>query len=293
MKESTKRYLHLIGSGLSIIGIVFLGWRLFKYLREYDLSFLGNSIYFYIVSLAFISGTSGLILAIAWRHLLIQLGIVTTYRWAIECYGISQAGKYLPGNVFQFFGRHALGLAAGLPNKILAKSTFGEIALISLAGSTFGWFALPLVILQPSHYLILTLWLASIFSIEYMVRQLIGFHTAKAFRWLVLYLAIAGILFTAILDQVVARRSFQIDDWLFFSGSFVVSWLAGFITPGAPAGLGIREVVLLLLLKNNIEEAELTIALVLGRIYTVAGDLLFFSFVWFRQKFLTKTKVVT
>src|SRR3546814_8886443 len=31
---------------------------------------------------------------------------------------------------------------------------------------------------------------------------------------------------------------------IFFIGAFTTSWIAGFVVPGAPAGLGVREVVL-------------------------------------------------
>src|SRR3546814_17740723 len=31
---------------------------------------------------------------------------------------------------------------------------------------------------------------------------------------------------------------------IFFIGVFTTSWIAGFVVPGAPAGLGVREVVL-------------------------------------------------
>jgi uncharacterized membrane protein YbhN (UPF0104 family) len=60
-------------------------------------------------------------------------------------------------------------------------------------------------------------------------------------------------------------------------GSYVIAWLAGLITPGAPAGVGVRELVLLFLLGEQIPAADLLLAVVLGRIVTVVGDLLFFT----------------
>ncbi|MEA3274753.1 MAG: hypothetical protein U9Q81_05555, partial [Pseudomonadota bacterium] len=51
--------------------------------------------------------------------------------------------------------------------------------------------------------------------------------------------------------------------------------LAGFVTPGAPAGLGIREAVIVLLLEQlGLGDEALQIALVF-RLATVGGDLLF------------------
>jgi uncharacterized membrane protein YbhN (UPF0104 family) len=66
--------------------------------------------------------------------------------------------------------------------------------------------------------------------------------------------------------------------WLAVCGAYVVAWLIGLITPGAPAGVGVRELVLLFLLKDTITEAELVLVVLLGRTVTVTGDLLAFVF---------------
>ena len=55
-----------------------------------------------------------------------------------------------------------------------------------------------------------------------------------------------------------------------------MAWLAGLLTPGAPAGIGVRELVLVLLLKGIVPEAELLLAVLLSRLVTVGGDLLFY-----------------
>jgi hypothetical protein len=36
----------------------------------------------------------------------------------------------------------------------------------------------------------------------------------------------------------------QVRRFLFLTGLFAVAWISGFIVPGAPAGLGIREAIL-------------------------------------------------
>jgi uncharacterized membrane protein YbhN (UPF0104 family) len=59
-------------------------------------------------------------------------------------------------------------------------------------------------------------------------------------------------------------------------GAYVVAWLAGLVTPGAPAGIGVREIVLLLLLGSSVAEADLLLVVVLGRIVTMVGDILYF-----------------
>jgi uncharacterized membrane protein YbhN (UPF0104 family) len=65
--------------------------------------------------------------------------------------------------------------------------------------------------------------------------------------------------------------------WTIASGAYVVAWLAGLVTPGAPAGVGVREMVLIFLLGHAIPETELLPAVVVSRLVTVAGDVLFFA----------------
>jgi hypothetical protein len=48
------------------------------------------------------------------------------------------------------------------------------------------------------------------------------------------------------------------------------------ITPGAPAGVGVRELVLLLLVKGMLTEPDLLVAVLTGRIVTVSGDFIYF-----------------
>jgi hypothetical protein len=55
-----------------------------------------------------------------------------------------------------------------------------------------------------------------------------------------------------------------------------VSWLAGFVTPGAPAGIGIRESVLILALAPYIDAKSATLVAMAFRLVTISGDLGFF-----------------
>jgi len=55
-------------------------------------------------------------------------------------------------------------------------------------------------------------------------------------------------------------------------GLFALSWLAGFLTPGAPSGLGIREAMMLLFLGGLVDESVLLTAIVLHRAMGVVGD---------------------
>jgi hypothetical protein len=92
----------------------------------------------------------------------------------------------------------------------------------------------------------------------------------------VLFLAFSGGMFAALLALIGGDSEIHLQTWLLIGGAYIIAWLAGFVTPGAPAGVGIREMVLLLLLKGYIVETDLLMAVLLGRLITVVGDFLFF-----------------
>jgi uncharacterized membrane protein YbhN (UPF0104 family) len=54
--------------------------------------------------------------------------------------------------------------------------------------------------------------------------------------------------------------------------AFALSWLAGFVAPGAPAGLGVREGVLVALLGPLLESALVLQIVVAFRLATLVGD---------------------
>lgn len=59
--------------------------------------------------------------------------------------------------------------------------------------------------------------------------------------------------------------------------SFAIAWSIGFITPGAPSGIGIREAILLLLLIPLSGEGPALILALLFRLVTIGGDIGFYA----------------
>jgi uncharacterized membrane protein YbhN (UPF0104 family) len=83
-------------------------------------------------------------------------------------------------------------------------------------------------------------------------------------------------VFVGVLAQLMGEVSFGLSYGLLYCGAFVVAWLVGLVTPGAPAGVGVRELVLMALLKGLVPEDDLLMAVLLSRVVTVGGDGLFF-----------------
>lgn len=65
---------------------------------------------------------------------------------------------------------------------------------------------------------------------------------------------------------------------VFFIGAFAASWVLGFLAPGAPAGLGVREALLAVWFGGVLAPADAVALIVMLRIATTFGDLL--NFAW-------------
>lgn len=267
-----RHALHWAGSALALMGITFVALRLHDYSISLDFSRFDAARWSVVVELTIIYGLANLMLALAWWNLLAQFGASVSKRWAIKTYGISQLAKYVPGNIFHLAGRQAMGMAAGTPGWVLAKSSIWELVLISIAGAMFSLLALPLLIPGLSVAISTGVFAVVVVIAVSLFWRFVGSPVAHAFGWYVCFLAISGLLFTeliALQDGMLEISSFK---WLPLCGAYVLAWLIGLLTPGAPAGVGVRELVLLFLLKGEISETDLVFAVLLGRIMTVGGD---------------------
>jgi hypothetical protein len=61
------------------------------------------------------------------------------------------------------------------------------------------------------------------------------------------------------------------------SGALALAWLAGFATPGAPAGVGVREAILILALTGSLGDEASTLVALAFRLVTTGGDVLLFA----------------
>ena len=277
-KNKWKQLFNWVGLGIGIIGIVFVVRKLSEYSNQIDFSCLTSLSLFSLLGLSLVYCFSNLFLAFAWRDILQYLGIRTNKKWAVQTNGISQIAKYVPGNIFQFAGRQAIGQAEGLPALPLAKSAVWEIGLLAFTGALFSVLVIPLFLYQITYLVALILFIIVIVFSVLCVNYWIGASVASAMRWDVLFLIIAGIIFNGVLLIVTPGQPTFRTIFIGMTGVYVVAWLAGLVTPGAPAGIGVREMVFLAILHGVVNEGELLKAIVLGRFVTIGGDVLFYVF---------------
>ena len=270
MAPATRmKTLRRLGLTLSAIAIVFIAMRFREYGDQLGALALTARSITAIVLMILVYAAANLPLAVAWRKLLAHLGESRSFAWALSVYGQSQLAKYIPGNVFHLAGRQAIGMADGVTAARMAKSAIWEIGTISVAAAIFAvLLVFPGDSLSDSTAFAILSVLAGI-----GLHRLFSCSVALAFLMYIVFFMVSGALFLAVL-QLIDPGSAAGFTTVF--GAYVVAWLAGMATPGAPAGLGVREVFLYGILQSSVSQADLLMAVALSRLVTAGGDLLFY-----------------
>ena len=279
-KSRLKALLHFLGSALACLGVLFVVVRLYKYTGQVNLARFDAWDWGLTAGLVCVYGAANVLLAWAWQHLLAFFHVEVERKWAVKVYGLSQLAKYVPGNIFHLAGRQALGMAAGVPAFALSKSAVWELALLSATGLLFGLLALPLVWPSVPVSIAVGSFFVLVISTIVILRRLSFSSLCAAFCWQFIFLMISGAVFLGAL-AIVGPVAGSLGSFTVWCGAYVIAWLAGLVTPGAPAGVGVREMVLLFLFREQVPSGELLLAIVIGRVITVIGDFLFFVSVWF------------
>lgn len=282
-----KRWGQTISTLLALTGCFFVVLKISEHSEQLDFSRFDAGVWSGLLLLALSYGASNALLARAWWHLLRHFSLQPPWNRTLQIYGLSQINKYIPGNVFHLAGRQALGMTAGMPGRPLAQSTLLELVLLATLGLLYGALAIPLASTGLSVGNAIALWgllLAGSFFTLYWIGAV---SIAVAAIWQAGFLVISGSVFVAVL--LISGPVSAAASWLpAVCGAYVLAWLAGLVTPGAPAGVGVREAVLLLALGGLFAPADLLAAIVLGRAVTASGDLLFYAYA-----FLLKTTILS
>lgn len=283
-----KRWVHPLSSLLALTGCVFVLLKIEEHSSQLDLSRFDAGVWSGLLFLALAYGASNALLARAWWHLLRHFSLELPWIRALKIYGVSQINKYIPGNVFHLAGRQALGMSAGLPGRPLAQSTLLELVVLATLGLLFGALAMPLAWPAWSTGAAIAFWTMLLAGSVFILYRIGAMSLAVAAGWQAGFLAISGTAFVAVL-MISGPVSAVASSWLpAVCGAYVLAWLAGLVAPGAPAGVGVREAVLLLVLGGLFAPADLLAAIVLGRAVTATGDLLFYIYA-----LLLKTPIIS
>lgn len=295
-----KKLIKIAGNLLMAAAIVFLIKKIFD--MDVDLSQLASppmigalAVNFVIQTFLFVVGCTpwlGFTRALSGRKI--------PFSAAMPVYTKSNIYKYVPGNVFQYVGRNKLAVDMNISHIDVVCATIldilfcvfwtGIIALMLLRGRIAG-------LLEKYGGKILVVGIAGIMLIAVIlifVRLKFGdklkeyiSRYSKAFEKGNRKSAVAGIFYYLVSNSVQAAGYFMclllivgdtsnFGELTVLTGAFMFAWIIGFVTPGAPGGIGIREGVMIFVSGAAHQERIVLFVLVM-RLASVFADLAAFA----------------
>ncbi|MBC7822934.1 MAG: flippase-like domain-containing protein [Candidatus Parcubacteria bacterium] len=208
-----------------------------------------------------------------WSWILQLLNQPVTAAWSVKIYLQTNLAKYLPGNIWHFYGRISAAAKTGIPTEIAIVSVLLEpllmvvaALLITLIGvqqiaALYGWVAQILVVVA----------LVAVLAIVHprFLNPLIGYLaklkqkasgssqaiTVPMKRYPIQpllgelgFLGLRGIGFILTFGAIVPLSP---DQFPAVMGAFALAWLTGFVIPGLPGGIGVFEAVAIALLSQG------------------------------------------
>ena len=177
---------------------------------------------------------------------------------AVSVYGPGVVAKYIPGSVFQYASRQVLGIRFGLSQGDMARASLLEAGLHLPAALLAGAFLYLAGGLAGPAILILLGMFVCATSGNRLVKAAglqVSFFGSFA--------AIAYLLAAYALDMQAAAP---------IAALYMVAWVAGFLVPVAPGGIGIRESALLVLCAPYEQAPAVAIFMAITRLVTITGD---------------------
>ena len=297
--QAIKRAVHWTGTGLACVALVYF---ILKFWDQMDDAIPLIAVDGNWVVLLFLAACVPLQMAcaaFAWRSFLVFMKIDLSRRTATRIVYVSQIARYLPGNVGHHVGKVVLLRAQGIDLKLGAASIFLETIAVLFFGMLISFVFLPKA---SVHFLLeySSLWrmMAIVVCVVVLCVSLILFRKYRSSLvdqltaclelmdlpkqwWRFLEISVCYLLnffFLGVLAWVIADRVFGATSvgLLELIGVMSLAWTVGFLAPGAPAGLGVREVICLVLLSGSYSEEATLGIIVLHRLVLSAGDLLTF-----------------
>jgi uncharacterized membrane protein YbhN (UPF0104 family) len=233
---------------------------------------------------------------LSWRAVVSALGTRLTRGQAATVFFTSQLGKYIPGGIWPVVTSARLGQAFGLA-AVLSVSSMSIALLLSLTvGSVLAvgalflvpaiaakYWALPvilialgLVALSPPVLNRLIMIALRILRRSGSLPRLARRPFAAAIGWSVM----SWLCFGVALFSLTVAAGAAVDPTTTIGGisGYALSWVAGFVAIIVPAGAGVREGVLLLVLSGELAVPTVLGVAIVHRLIMTVGDVAMLGF---------------
>ena len=240
--------------------------------------------------------------ALAWHLIIYSLGFKIDFLKSFRIWVFSNCGRFLPGAIWQYAGRIYLSSKAGISKTVALTSLVLEAVLVVMVSSTTALMSVLLVPL-PEHFGRLRNLLSVVVLIAWGIFLLILFFLSndkivnlatglfrkiitrgyklekikinKIFIPLTIFIFFLQFLFGGIVLFFLSRFAVSLPfvQLPVFVGIYSASWLLGYLTVVAPAGLGVQEASLAGLLSFYMPFPIASVVAIALRISLIASEL--------------------
>ncbi len=294
--DKLKKIITPAGKILSVLSLLFVAYSIYK--LGFDFDSIENIPLFLLASAigVLIKFVSVFFMGSSWADWLFTFSpsAPKDRKGAVSAYARANIGKYLPGNVMHYVERNIFASDLGISQK--------KIALASVA-ETIGLIVGPflLTIMMSSQYLLIAL--DEVFGHSYAIFIILAVATVFCFvliavffkKRLKLFLeecrlsqlvkcAVIAILkcaaalyllgFIMVILYAYMGGKITFANFNLIISCFIIAWVLGFVTPGASGGIGVREIVSIVLLGPILGKELILTLSVIHRLITIIGDFL-------------------
>ena len=294
-KKMQKKISSIVGILLIAVAIVFIVFRLNETDIDYEILTSPRTLIM-LGAVAVFTTIYMIILIFNYRAWIFNVSnIKLPAAPVLTVYSAANLYKYIPGGVLTIAGRNKLAVD-------FDELSHGKVAVATLFESVF--FAIGAVVVtfifafehtvrelgQVDNLriiiIIALIVLAVLAILVYIFRSQISKLFSKSDMWNAVKPSVLIKRMTAALALSIAWSAtflfvlmaigppMTLDVALSVLGLFMFAWLAGFIVPVAPAGLGIREAALIIFLGGIVAEEYLLLAIMAHRIVIIFSDIL-------------------
>lgn len=285
-----KKLLHTFGKILGIVGFLYLFYTLSQEftLETFILKF--SSVIAILPLLLFLNFISVLLGIYTWHSILLnytsrQFPFIASYYYFAK----TEIAKYLPGNVFHIIGRQALASNIGISQLQMGKTSL-LFSLLLLAGTVFSSTLFTLFSKSVPQYILTLMILGCILTMIVIIVMYKSFHLTKKVKLNIIAtigVTLQGIMLASII--LYQEQNFTIYDFFLYTSTYIISWLIGFITPGASGGLGVREgafITIVHFLHLSISSEIILFSVLLVRVINIGIDIILYL-----STFILKSKL--
>jgi uncharacterized membrane protein YbhN (UPF0104 family) len=213
---------------------------------------------------------------------------------ALYVYCKSNLFKYAPGNFMHYIGRNQLSAIENISMASLNIATVFEIGLLSLSSVIVALifnmkYALSWINSNIRIFEMAVVFAVLVFVLIFLLRSKISgkikyklsHYKSLIFNCNFIKKAIICIIiyslffiFNGIMLCILFKiQSVNLHGYYFKCiGMYSLSWLAGYITPGVPGGIGIREAMMTVLFESNVVSETIVSTMLIFRIINIIGD---------------------